>query len=374
MFAGGAADAAYGTTPTRPSLSTGTPLPPPNAAAPSPSLPPDLNAATTEGEPRAVRLVADDKLADLATIEFVPPAGVQPWQGAVLLHEHISDADIGAWFSGLAARDVLSIDREGGPTDEGAPTGDGDGDGDVVLRLGPRANTAQPDEQAVLGPLFAGRDAITLDSYDEEFAAAWRQVRALQVRSIASSGWWRSDPPKAGSGSGSRWIVFVVLGVWLFIGAGSVLGAVLGVFSNPLGAIIFGVVVPAVAGLVAYRTLLRVRSATGSALALRTESFRRFLAASEGRHVEWAWSHGLVREYSAWAVALGAASAWERALQTSSVPPVEYVNGPLLVYSMGPSFSGAHTAPSSSGSGGSSGSFSGGSVGGGGGGGSSGSW
>ena len=43
----------------------------------------------------------------------------------------------------------------------------------------------------------------------------------------------------------------------------------------------------------------------GSALALRTESFRRFLAASEGRHVQWAWEHGLLREYSAWAVALG---------------------------------------------------------------------
>ena len=84
-----------------------------------------------------------------------------------------------------------------------------------------------------------------------------------------------------------------------------------------------------------YRTLLPVRSATGSALALRTESFRRFLAASEGRHVEWAWKQGLLREYSAWAVALGAATAWERALAASSVPPVEYASGPLLVYSMG---------------------------------------
>ena len=129
--------------------------------------------------------------------------------------------------------------------------------------------------------------------------------------------------------------------------------------------------------MLAYRTLLPVRSATGSALALRTESFRRFLAASEGRHVEWAWKQGLLREYSAWAVALGAASAWERALAASSVPPVEYVSGPLLVYSMGPAFTSAHTAPSSSGGSGggfSGGGFSGGSVGGGGGGGSSGCW
>ena len=125
-----------------------------------------------------------------------------------------------------------------------------------------------------------------------------------------------------------------------------------------------------------YRSLLPARSAAGSALALRTESFRRFLAASEGRHVEWAWKQGLLREYSAWAVALGAASTWERAMEASSVPPAELVTGPLLVYTMGPSFTQLHTAPSSSGGGGVGfgGGFSGGSVGGGGGGGSSGSW
>ena len=132
---------------------------------------------------------------------------------------------------------------------------------------------------------------------------------------------------------------------------------------------------PAIFAYFLYRELLRVRSATGSALALRTESFRRFLEASEGQHVDWAWKQGLLREYSAWAVALGAAGAWSKALNKSQVPPAEAaaLSHPMLIYSMGSSISSSHTAPSSSGSG-SSGGFSGGSVGGGGGGGSSGSW
>ena len=123
--------------------------------------------------------------------------------------------------------------------------------------------------------------------------------------------------------------------------------------------------------------MLPARSATGSALALRAESFRRFLAASEGKHVDWAWKQGLLREYSAWAVALGAADAWGRALANkqrpragdeSGKPDLAVLHGPvvrarqrsraLVVGSSGSSFSG----------------FSGGSVGGGGGGGSSGSW
>jgi len=136
---------------------------------------------------------------------------------------------------------------------------------------------------------------------------------------------------------------------------------------------VFGLAVPAVTAFAVYHSMLPARSADGSALALRTESFRRFLAASEGKHVEWAWKHGLLREYSAWAVALGEASTWQKAMQQSSVPPAELTSGPLIVYTSGSSFSRTHTAPSSSGSSGGGG-FSGGSSGGGGGGGSSGSW
>jgi hypothetical protein len=134
-------------------------------------------------------------------------------------------------------------------------------------------------------------------------------------------------------------------------------------------AIVVGIGVPSIVAALLYARMLAARSATGSALALRTESFRRFLDASEGRHVEWAWKNGLLREYSAWAVALGEAKAWGKALAASNVPePSLGPTNPLLVYSLGSSLSASHTAPSSSGGGGGAG------GGGGGGGGSSGSW
>jgi len=172
--------------------------------------------------------------------------------------------------------------------------------------------------------------------------------------------------------------MLVAIVALVVFGAGSFITALLGLFDNTALAVAFGAVVPAIFAYFLYRQLLRVRSATGSALALRSESFRRFLEASEGQHVDWAWKQGLLREYSAWAVALGAAGAWSKALNRSHVPPAEAasLSHPMLIYSMGSSISSSHTAPSSSGSGSGSsgGSFSGGSVGGGGGGGSSGSW
>ena len=152
--------------------------------------------------------------------------------------------------------------------------------------------------------MFNGSTSITLDGYDKAFATAWRQVRAEEQRSIVASRFWKRLPPIGGGFSAAMSLPFlIVVVVWLVIGAGSVASAALGVFSGPVGAIAFGIVVPALAAYAMYRSLLPARSATGSALALRTESFRRFLAASEGRHVEWAWKHGVLREYSAWAVA-----------------------------------------------------------------------
>ena len=61
-----------------------------------------------------MRLVADERMDELATTEFAPPTGLEPWQGTVLLRERIDDESVGAWFSGLAARDVITLTRSDG--------------------------------------------------------------------------------------------------------------------------------------------------------------------------------------------------------------------------------------------------------------------
>jgi uncharacterized membrane protein YgcG len=334
VFAGGAAEAAYGTLP----------APGPDGKVPA--------AATV--------LVPDDQMDELATIEFVPPKGIEPWQGAVLLRERINDDTVAAWFSGLAAKEAITLSED---------------DDNLVIGSGPRRAQLDRYAAAHVDHVLDGRDSFELGTYDKEFAETWRAIRHEQDAAIKATGWWKRLPPNSTAGGGrSAWLIVTAVAVVLF-GLGSLVTAFVGLISNFWVALAFGIAVPAVIAAAVYRTLLPVRSATGSALTLRTESFRRFLDASEGRHVEWAWSQGLLREYSAWAVALGAADAWNRALADANVPPEARLSTtPLLVYSMGSSIAGSHTPPSSSGGGGGGGGFSGGSVGGGGGGGSSGSW
>ena len=119
-----------------------------------------------------------------------------------------------------------------------------------------------------------------------------------------------------------------------------------------------------------------MRTPQGSGLWLRVESFRRFLSESEAYHAEEAAKRGVLREYTAWAVAVGEIGRWSRAVAASSVIPetagIHYAYmAPYLLTST----TSAATAPSSSGSGGGfSGGFGGGSIGGGAGGGGGGSW
>ncbi len=311
VFAGGAADAAMG------------------------DLPGPGGSAT-----RATRLVADDQMDELATTEFVPPAGI-----------------------GLVADEIIVIEEDGD---------------DTVLRRGPRYDEADAATAVYLAEIFEGADTFVLGKYDPDFAKAWASISTDLRSRIASSGWWRWLPGvTTGAGCSGPALVAALVFLGLFVG----------VWIPPVrswlwdrvqtwpGAIVLTVVVVGIVAMGAYGSMLASRSATGSALALRTESFRRFLAASEGRHVEWAWDNGLLREYSAWAVALDAADAWEDALRAANVPAQARTDftTPLLVYSAASQLTSSHTAPSSSGSGGGGG-FSGGSVGGGGGGGSSGSW
>lgn len=345
VYAGGAADAAYGGVP-RPLASVG-------------DAPPSAEPAT--------RRVPDDELDELAAIEFVPPAGIEPWEGAVVLDEAITSATVNAWFSGVIAHDGVTIERHGD---------------DVVLRPGPARGALDPGTAARIDQMLDGRDALELGSYDRAFTETWADVRRDLVARIAASGWWTRMPPGVRAGLGSAPGAAIVLAIIAFVlfGTGSALTAIFGVFRSAPLAIAFGISVPAITAMFVYRVLLPARSATGSAIALRTESFRRFLATSEARHVDWAWEHGLLREYSAWAVALGTAEAWSGALAASNVPQAEQTvaAGPLVVHTMGPSITASHTRPApsggSTGGGFSGGGFSGGSVGGGGGGGSSGSW
>ena len=311
------------------------------------------DAAWAEGATSTseVRMDAKD-LADMATTEFSPPEGITPAQGGIILAEGLKPEHKVAWLIQASIDGAVDLVEEGGKTVQIKRTAPGD-----------------PETQEILDKAFGGRDEITLGGYDKTFASGWTEVGTKLEAWADGSGLW--DP----AGDKHRTVVRVlgVLGGLLGL-AGVGVGAGLAARFAP-GWIALATVAGLLAGagwaMVVRSWELRVRTPKGSGQWLRIESFRRFLHESEASHAEDAARRGLLREYTAWAVAVGEVDRWRHAVTSSTtIPPTSAGLGyvmmaPLLVSST----SHAASVPSSS-----SGGFGGGGVGGGGGGGGGGNW
>jgi hypothetical protein len=314
--------------------------------------------------------VDEKELEAMATTEFAPPAELDPPHGGIVLTEEVRPEHKVAWLIQMAIDGTVDIGSNGagGTGPPGMPWSDG---GDLRLI---RTGHGTADNAAVLDTAFAGRDAVELRAYDPNFAAAWRQLQRQLLAWRDTSGMW--DPGGGGRKATAR--VFGIIGAV----AGAVGAGVGGALANQRGPawLVLAALGGAVAGAGLAAALgaweLRVRTPAGSAAWLRVESFRRFLASSEAYHAEEAAKRGVLREYTAWAVAVGEIDRWQRAVSAASIAPetagLAYAYmAPLLLSST----TSAATEPSSSGGGGfGGGGFGGGGVGGGAGGGGGGSW
>jgi hypothetical protein len=380
VYSGGAADAAFGGPPlggTAPWPTAPTPpaVPPPPLvpgvmpAAEEPAgavvaevrtTPEPADWAAVPPPPGAAELRVDaSELEEMATIEFAPPSGLSPAHGGIILREEVRTEHKVAWLIQAAVDGVVELD---------------DRDGTRLTRIA--GAPAAPDQQAVFSQMFTSGPNLELGSYDRSFATGWATLGTQLSAWRAGSGLWdtRAD---------ARRIAALVLGVVAAI-AGAVGALAGGLLAGTGVAAAVWLVVAVAGGLLAGAGLaaavggweLRVRTAAGSALWLRVESFRRFLAQSEGYHADEAAKRGVLREYTAWAVAVGEIGRWTQAVSASTIAPqVAGVHYAYMAPFLLASTTSTATAPSSSGSGGlGGGGFGGGSVGGGAGGGGGGSW
>ena len=309
--------------------------------------------------------ISDDDLLALATTEFVPPADISPWEGRALLDEAVDQDSPEHWLSSMVGVGAISVVDDSGTV--------------VITRHDDAIATLTTEDQELLESLVPGDEPRRITgTYDKDIKAIWNSIVRSQRTRIDARSWWRGRIARSGFNPGLAPFVAIIVMLVYVIVAGLIFGDDDGSYlveSFAIHTVGTALVVGIVALAAAYHQRAS-RTAAGSAAFLQTESFRRFLEASEARHVEDAHSRGVLREYSAWAVALGEAKAWSRAAEKVGLAAVtSTVAATTMVHDNVRIFESAVVPPSSSSSGsGSSFGGGGGGVGGGGGGGSSGSW
>jgi uncharacterized membrane protein len=225
---------------------------------------------------------------------------------------------------------------------------------------------------------------VTLGSYHPGVAAAWDALDDQMEAWRRASQLW--DP--AGDRRARRALLLGVVAALLGLVAVFFGGFVANARDSVWQALVVVGAISAGAGLalMVRGWELRVRTPTGTALWMRVESFRRFLAGCGPHQADEAAKVGQLGQYTAWAVALGVIDCWSTAITASTVarsrraPMYGYhpmmANPALASAILASTTEPSVTVSGSSSSGGGSGSSSsgGGSVGGGSGGGGGGSW
>ncbi|MFE1952072.1 DUF2207 domain-containing protein [Streptomyces sp. NPDC059524] len=312
------------------------------------------------------RRVEIGRLAGTVAPSSTPPQDLTPAQGGVLHTETIEDRHKVAWLLNAAAEGRLIIE--------------GDDRHPVLRRPEEPVLPANREIRDVLDMMFADRTALALGARDPWFKKGWNDIAWKLGNWRKDSGLWETGAFRAAPHAVTACLIAGVLGLALAVTGGALEGRRIaaGTVVVIVAAVLSGT---SVAALVRLWELER-RTPLGSARWLEVEAFRRYLAdpaSCPGEPLD----ERRTDLYTAWAVSLGVASAWESAVDATTVAvPVaagrrstigftEILLAAAVVSAMNPPSSGGSSGGSGGGSGGGSSS---GGVGGGAGGGGGGSW
>lgn len=250
------------------------------------------------------RMVSDRELAAMASTAFSPPEGIEPWQGQVLLQERIDHRTADAFLAELVLSRALDIDED--PPRR------------RVLVPGPRFDDADDEVRRWMNQLLGQERSVDLGRFDDELTAAMTKLGDGLERQIKARHWWRpnSGPIRRSTNRiGHKVGAVANAAFWTYVGVFAMFGwlffltFVLVFLRGPLALAVGTFALSSVAAIPSRFLDQTSRTAEGSAFTLQVESFRRFLERSETKFVEHGWSHRIIRDYAAWAIAIADAEA-----------------------------------------------------------------
>lgn len=253
------------------------------------------------GPGQASAPIADATAEQQVTMQFEPPRDLTPAQGGVLLAEKVEQHHQVAWLTQQSLDGWFTISTGGKR---------------LRWTAGEDRWDAAPEP---LKRIFNKRLGVKLGKYDRRFADGFRMVAEELTDWRRTCELW-DHAAEQRNRNVARWVTGIAI-VAVLCGA----VALLMTASLPVTAYAVAAAAAFFAGagasMLMSRNELAVRTPAGFAKRQLVEGFRRFFAASEGKHARAAADRGELRLYSAWAVALGELDHWNRAMASASLPP-----------------------------------------------------
>ncbi|MEQ1703183.1 MAG: hypothetical protein ABMA25_24015 [Ilumatobacteraceae bacterium] len=236
--------------------------------------------------------------SNVGSLPQVP--SIAPWEGAALFHHEVGLPVAAAWFAQQVADDVLTA---------------GFARKRLRFHRGPNIEDADLGMADELRRMFGRHDDLELDPYERSVKRVVTKVRTRQASSLQVRAWWRRFSP-----GGREWFsreALAVLAAWALVI--SALIATRWSYSWPV-AIALLLVVPASTNAAIAWWMAPQLSVEGEDAVAAVAPLQQLLQRADSSHVEAAHEAGLLPQYSAWAVALGAANRWREAILAADLP------------------------------------------------------
>jgi len=234
-----------------------------------------------------------------APVEFAPPKGIPPRLVGACAREGTANEDITATIIDLAVRGYIHMDQQAG------------GDFDFQ-RTNADPNTLNQVERTIYNGLFADSPIITkAELSSATFYSTYSGFQTLLTREFNAQKWYKANPKTVVATYRAGGLAVAGLGTIasLIVGGFFAVNGLPGIGWLAIPCLVLGI------GMFAVAKRMPVRTPVGSAVAIQSLGFKKYLETAEADQIRWEEGQDIFSAYLPYAIAFGCADRWSNLMQ-----------------------------------------------------------
>ncbi|MCL2482357.1 MAG: DUF2207 domain-containing protein [Propionibacteriaceae bacterium] len=231
-------------------------------------------------------------------VEFAPPKGIPPRLVGAIVREGTDQADITATIIDLAVRGYIHMEQQ-------------ENDSFTLTRTNADQHFLNPVDQHIYSVLFESSPTITSKAMSaESFYTTYQGFQATVAEEFDAQNWYKTSPKAVVSAyrAGGTVISLAGLGV-AYLGFQAAAKGVLGIGWLVIPLLVLGV------GMLALAKRMPVRTPVGSAVAVQSYGFKKYLETAEADQIRWEEGQDIFSQYLPYAISFGCADRWAKVFQ-----------------------------------------------------------
>jgi len=231
-----------------------------------------------------------------AAVAFAPPEGIPPRLVSAIVREGVDDVDITASIIDLAVRGYLHFDQGQGK------------DFTLTPAQGSRQELSDVDQRIYDNLMTKGRPITREQMANQEFYSNYQDMKAIVQKEFDTQQWYKTNPK-------------IVVGGYRMLGAivatgGPALAMFVATKLGSMGIPGFGWIAIPLAllgiGIMAVAKRMPVRTPLGSAIAIQSFGFKKYLETAEATQIKWEEGQDIFSQYLPYAIGFGCAERWAK--------------------------------------------------------------